>query len=152
MDRNTPTLLAGGYRNEVWRVPRGRGSVVEKRYSDDSVEPNSMFPNLPDHEAMAMSFLAGTRCAPELVSYRPADAAAGALVVYRFVVGTPWTRGVADAARLDRPGQSSGDVLLADEVGEPLRPVPAGDDLVGGRVSHGCLCAAEPWGPGPGCR
>jgi aminoglycoside phosphotransferase (APT) family kinase protein len=100
MDRNAPTLLAGGYRNEVWRVPRGRGSVVEKRYSDDSVEPNSMFPNLPDHEAMALSFLAGTRCAPELVSYRPADADAGALVVYRFVVGAPWTRGVADVARL----------------------------------------------------
>lgn len=100
MDRNAPTLLAGGYRNEVWKVRAGRGSVVEKRYADDPGEPNSMYPNLPDHEAMAMSFLAGTGCAPELMSFRPAASAAGALVVYRFVPGTPWMSGVADVARL----------------------------------------------------
>jgi aminoglycoside phosphotransferase (APT) family kinase protein len=100
MGDRSPTLLAGGYRNSVWRVPRGRGWVVEKRYSDDSIEPNPMFPNLPDHEAMAMSSLAGTGCAPELISFRPADGEGAAVVVYRYVVGTPWARGVADVARL----------------------------------------------------
>jgi hypothetical protein len=94
------TLLAGGYRNQVWKVRSGRGYVIEKQYSEDPGDPNPMYPNLPDHEAFAMAHLAGTGCAPELVSYREPHDHEGALVVYGYVTGTQWTRGVADVAQL----------------------------------------------------
>ena len=41
--------------------------------------------------------------------------------------------GVADPARRDRAGQAAGHVLLADEVGEQLRPIAPGHHLVSGR-------------------
>jgi aminoglycoside phosphotransferase (APT) family kinase protein len=93
-------LLAGGYRNQVWKVRAGRGFVIEKQYAEDPGSPNPMYPNLPDHEAAAMAHLAGTGCAPELVSYRPPEHHHGAQVVYRYVTGTQWMRGVEDVARL----------------------------------------------------
>jgi aminoglycoside phosphotransferase (APT) family kinase protein len=94
------TLLAGGYRNEVWKVRTPLGTVIEKRYAEDPGSPNPMYPNLPDHEAGAMTHLAGSGCAPELVSYQPADDAHGAVVTYRYVSGSAWQRGVADVAEL----------------------------------------------------
>jgi aminoglycoside phosphotransferase (APT) family kinase protein len=94
------TLLTGGYRNQVWKVRAGSGYVIEKQYAEDPGDPNPMFPNLPDHEAAALAHLAGSGCAPELVSYRPALEHAGASVVYRFVPGTQWRRGVDDVAHL----------------------------------------------------
>lgn len=94
------TRLAGGYRNQVWKVRDGRGFVIEKDYAEDPGRPNPMYPNLPDHEAAAMQHLAGTGCAPELVSYRPASLGVGAQVAYRYVSGTQWRSGVADVARL----------------------------------------------------
>jgi aminoglycoside phosphotransferase (APT) family kinase protein len=94
------TLLAGGYRNEVWKVRTPSGTVIEKRYAEDPGSPNPMYPNLPDHEALAMVHLAGTGCAPELVSYRPGDASHDTVVTYRYVHGRAWGRGVADVARL----------------------------------------------------
>jgi aminoglycoside phosphotransferase (APT) family kinase protein len=59
-----------------------------------------MYPNLPDHEAAALGHLAGTGLAPELVSFTPAHDHQGALLVYRYVVGPQWRRGVGDVARL----------------------------------------------------
>ena len=94
------TLLTGGYRNQVWKVRTSSGAVIEKRYAEDPGSPNPMYPNLPDHEARAMAHLAGTGCAPELVSYQPADAGHGATVTYRYVPGGAWGRGVGDVARL----------------------------------------------------
>lgn len=95
------TLLAGGYTNEVWKVGRGRTALIEKRYSGAPAEPNPMYPNLPDHEAAVLAHLAGTGVAPELVSYAPAEPGGpGAVVVYRYVAGTQWRRGVGDVARL----------------------------------------------------
>ena len=93
-------LLAGGYRNDVWKVRSANGYVIEKHYAEDPGSPNPMYPNLPDHEAHALAHLAGTGCAPELVSYRTAHDREGAQVVYRFVAGTRWRRGTADVARL----------------------------------------------------
>jgi len=93
-------LLAGGFRNQVWKVRSGRGYVIEKQYSEDPGDPNPMYPNLPDHEAFAMAHLAGTGCAPELVSYRPANDHQGALVVYGYLPGTQWNNGVVDVANL----------------------------------------------------
>ncbi len=94
------TLLVGGYRNQVWKVRSAGGYVIEKQYFEDPGEPNPMYPNLPDHEAFAMSHLSGTGCAPELVSYRPAHDNEGAAVVYQYVAGTQWKQGVGDVARL----------------------------------------------------
>lgn len=94
------TLLAGGYRNQVWKVRSGHGYVIEKQYAEDPGDPNPMYPNLPDHEAASMAHLTGTGCAPELVSYRPPAGHEGALVVYRYVTGTQWKRGVAEVAQL----------------------------------------------------
>ncbi len=94
------TLLAGGYTNEVWKVRVGRDLLIEKRYSDHPPEPNPMYPNLPDHEAIALAHLAGTGLVPELVSYTPATGHEGALLMYRYVAGTQWRRGVADVAAL----------------------------------------------------
>ena len=44
--------------------------------------------------------------------------------------------GVADPAALDRARETTGHVLLADELVEPLGAVAAGDDLIGGRCGH----------------
>jgi len=100
MSDPTRTLLTGGYRNQVWKVRSGRGFVIEKDYAEDPGDPNPMYPNLPDHEAAAMQHLSGTGCAPELVSYRPPADHHGAQVIYRYVAGTQWRRGVADVAEL----------------------------------------------------
>ena len=43
--------------------------------------------------------------------------------------------GVADAPRIDRPGETAGNMLLANQLVEALRPVAAGDDPVGLRGS-----------------
>jgi thiamine kinase len=94
------TLLAGGYRNEVWKVRTASGTFIEKRYAEDPGSPNPMYPNLPDHEAGAMAHLVGSGCAPELVSFEPADGVHGAVVTYRYVSGQAWRRGVADVAQL----------------------------------------------------
>ncbi len=97
---STRTLLAGGYTNQVWKVRHGRELLIEKQYAEHPPEPNPMYPNLPDHEAAALAHLAGTGLVPELVSFTPAGGHHGALLVYRYVAGTQWRRGVADVARL----------------------------------------------------
>lgn len=88
------TLLAGGYRNEVWKVRAGRRWLIEKRYAEDPGEPNPMYPNLPDHEAAALALLGPLGWAPELVAH---DAG---VVTYRFVPGAMWRRGTASVAAL----------------------------------------------------
>jgi aminoglycoside phosphotransferase (APT) family kinase protein len=99
-DGSSRTLLAGGYRNRVWKVRRGRETLIEKDYAEDPGHPNPMYPNLPDHEAAALRYLSGTGCAPELIAYRPVSARAGAVVLYRYEPGTQWRKGVGDVARL----------------------------------------------------
>ncbi len=100
MTTGSRTLLAGGYRNQVWKVRTSTGFVIEKQYAEDPGSPNPMFPNLPDHEALAMAHLAGSGCAPELLDHHPGNDHEGARVVYRYVSGTPWRSGVADVAAL----------------------------------------------------
>ncbi len=85
------TLLAGGYRNEVWKVRDGRRWLIEKRYADDPGEPNPMYPNLPDHEAAALALLGPRDLAPRLVSFEPG------VLTYEFVTGAMW-----------QPGRSNG--------------------------------------------
>jgi thiamine kinase len=97
---NPRVLLAGGYRNAVWKVRNGRTWSIEKHYDEDPGSPNPMYPNLPDHEALAMQLLAGTQCAPELIDFQPASDSEGSKVRYRFVRGSQWRRGTADVAEL----------------------------------------------------
>ena len=82
-------LLAGGYRNRVWKVRAGRGFVIEKEYVEDSshADVNPMFPNLPDHEAMALRVLGPLGLAPQLVSVEPRR------LTYRYVAGPMWRPG-----------------------------------------------------------
>lgn len=93
-DTPTRTLLAGGYRNRVWKVRSGRGWVIEKVYAEDPGDTNPMYPNLPDHEALALAELGPRGLSPHLVSDEP-----GA-VAYRFVAGTMWQRGMSAVAEL----------------------------------------------------
>lgn len=88
------TLLAGGYRNEVWKVRDGRRWLIEKRYAEDPGDPNPMYPNLPDHEAAALALLGPHGWSPRLVEAEPG------LLTYEFVAGSMWRAGVADVARL----------------------------------------------------
>ena len=90
----TRTLLAGGYRNEVWKVANGRRWSIEKRYAEDPGDPNPMYPNLPDHEAAALALLGPLGLSPELQSYEPG------LLTYGFVRGEMWRRGTAAVAAL----------------------------------------------------
>ena len=94
------TLLAGGYRNDVWKVRASRRWVIEKNYAADDAEPNPMYPNLPDHEAAALQLLAGSGSAPRLVSVGSGGPTCRAQVVYEYVPGAPWRRGVTEVAEL----------------------------------------------------
>jgi len=82
-------LLAGGYRNRVWKVRAGRGYVIQKQYADDPShgDVNPMFPNLPDHEAMALRALGPLGLAPELLAVKPGS------LTYRYVAGPTWRPG-----------------------------------------------------------
>lgn len=93
-DRPTRTLLAGGYRNEVWKVRSDRGWVIEKVYVEDPGDANPMYPNLPDHEAAALATLGPRGLSPRLLSFEPG------VVRYRYVAGTMWQRGVGLVAEL----------------------------------------------------
>ncbi len=119
-----PMLLAGGYRNEVWKVRAGQRWLVEKRYAEDPGDPNPMYPNLPDSEAAVLVHLASTGSAPQFVSYTPPGAGHGAQLVYEYVPGTMWRRGVADVARV-------------------LHEVHHGPTPQGVRTLHGCAAEAR---------
>lgn len=90
----TRTLLAGGYRNQVWQVRAGRGWVIEKRYAEDPGDPNPMYPNLPDHEVAALALLGPHGWSPQLVSSAPG------VLTYEFVAGPMWRAGVEAVATL----------------------------------------------------
>ena len=92
--------LAGGYRNQVWKVRAADGWVIEKNYSEDPGLPNPLYPNLPAQEAAAMRHLFPYGLAAEVVSYRPAGEGVRAQLVYRFLEGSGWARGVADVAEM----------------------------------------------------
>lgn len=86
--------LAGGYRNQVWKVRSGRAWLIEKRYAEEPGEANPMYPNLPDHEAIALTALGPRGLAPTLIDH------AAAVVRYRYVPGATWRRGTAAVAEL----------------------------------------------------
>jgi thiamine kinase len=89
--RNRPDLgaieidfLRGGYWNHVFKVTAPTGAFVLKRYR--KVLADSLFPNLPDNEALALQRLAGLGVAPDFVSYWPE----AKVLLYRYVEGGAW--------------------------------------------------------------
>ena len=91
--------MAGGYQNQVFRV-RGTGfDWVVKRFRPAAEV--TLFPNLPDAEALALERLAACGAAPQPVAYVPDDVA-GPVLVYEFYEGQSWANDVAEVARLLR--------------------------------------------------
>lgn len=103
-------LLTGGFWNQVYRLQVGEKRIVIKQFFKGVTNP--MFPVMPDTEAAALSYLQGSACAPEPITYLP-QTPAGDILLYGYVAGLPWqfdpqnaekcTKGVADLlARVHR--------------------------------------------------
>lgn len=102
--------FTGGFWNDVQLLTTSQGALVCKRYRP--VLSDSLFPNLPKDEALALTRLAGLNVAPDLVGFWPDEQ----VLIYRYVPGPEWQDDVISAAHLMRR-QSR-----ADPAG--FRPVP----------------------------
>ena len=102
--------FTGGFWNEVQHLTTSRGDLVFKRYRP--IPPDSLFPNLPQDEALALARLAGLNVAPDLVGFWPAEQ----VLIYHFIPGPEWRDDVQAAAQLLRRQ------AMADPTG--FRPVP----------------------------
>lgn len=103
--------LQGGMWNDVFRIETGRGQrLTLKHYR--TVLPVTLFPNLPQDEALALQRLAGLGVAPDLVQLWPDEA----VLIYAHVEGPQWHGDFAAVARL----------LLRKEAADPagFRPLP----------------------------
>lgn len=102
--------LKGGYTNEVLRVTTGPARMVLKRFAPEA--RGTLFPNIPQDEARALSLLGPLNVSPPLLAFWPE----ASLMAYAYVEGAPWTEGTADVARL----------LARKEAADPsgFRPVP----------------------------
>ena len=103
--------LQGGLWNDVFRVEPATGQrLTLKHYRP--VMPVTLFPNLPQDEALALQRLAGLGVAPDLVQLWPDEA----VLIYAHVEGPQWHGDFAAVARL----------LLRKEAADPagFRPLP----------------------------
>ena len=94
--------LAGGYWNDVLRLDSDQGPLVLKHYR--AVMPGTLFPNLPDHEALALTRLQGLHVAPDPLGYWPEDR----VLVYAYVEGRAWAGDIASVAALLRRKAGAG--------------------------------------------
>ena len=85
-----------GFWNTVLHLQTDQGDLVFKHYRH--APQNPLFPNLPAEEARALTRLHGLNVAPDLVAFLPAED----VLLYRYVPGTEWQDGWADAAHLLR--------------------------------------------------
>jgi hypothetical protein len=94
-------LLAGGYRNRVYRWRRSRPvpDAVVKVFVESPENP--LFPTLPDHESAALSLLVGTGLAPEPIA-TASDPRIGDVLVYEMVEGDMWATDTRAVGRLLR--------------------------------------------------
>ena len=88
--------FSGGFWNDVQRLATSQGDLVFKRYRP--IPPDSLFPNLPTAEALALTRLSGLNVAPDLVGFWPAEQ----VLIYRYVPGPEWQNDVTSAALLMR--------------------------------------------------
>lgn len=109
----TVESLSGGYQNQVFRV-RGPGlDWVVKRFGPSA--EITLFPNLPDAEAMALTRLADRNVAPRPIAFVK-DKGEPPVLVYDFYKGEPWSGDVGQVARLLR--------VVAGVNSAGFRPVP----------------------------
>jgi hypothetical protein len=102
--------FTSGFWNEVLHLTTQTGDLVFKHYRP--APPGSLFPNLPQAEALALQRLQGLNVAPDLVAFLRAED----ILIYRYIPGPEWQDDMAAAAELMRR-QSQ-----ADPSG--FRPVP----------------------------
>ena len=88
--------LAGGLWNDVLQVTSATGTYILKHYV--TVLPGTLFPNLPDAEAMALQRLAGLNVAPTFVGFWPE----ASVLLYDYVPGALWQDDVTAVAELLR--------------------------------------------------
>ena len=88
--------MDGGRTNPVWRVERpGRAPLVCKLFLPGAATP--LFANNPRGEAIALTALAGTDLAPDLLAFGKAPD--GQSLLYTYQPGAPWCADVALVAR-----------------------------------------------------
>ena len=93
--RCTIAPLQGGMWNDVFQIETGTGQrLTLKHYRP--VLPVTLFPNLPQDEALALQRLAGLQVAPDFVQLWP-DAG---VLIYRHVDGAQWHGDFGAVARL----------------------------------------------------
>lgn len=91
--------LSGGYQNQVFRVRGPEIDWVVKRFQPSA--EITLFPNLPDAEAMALERLADCSAAPRPIAFVK-DGKQAPVLVYEFYAGRPWSGDVEQVARLLR--------------------------------------------------
>ncbi len=88
--------LKGGRTNKTWRVTDARSTFVVKLYSPDGKNP--LFPNNYKDEAKALSALATTQLAPNLVV--AGETPFGPVLIYEHLEGSMWRSGTSEVASL----------------------------------------------------
>lgn len=93
----TVQRLRGGAWNEVFRITSANSDIVIKRFV--TVLEGTLFPNLPDAEALALERLNGLGVAPDPIRFFP-DTKWGPVLAYRFHEGESWNANVGLVADL----------------------------------------------------
>ena len=93
------TALRGGYWNTVYRLRGPDVDWVVKIYS--AARPPTLFPILPEAEALALQTLTGIAIAPAFVAFFPAQKGQNPdLLIYEYLTGDTWNAGVEPVAQL----------------------------------------------------
>ena len=93
--------LRGGYWNQVYRLQGEEVDWVAKVYAAE--RPQTLFPILPESEALSLKALSGRGIAPDFVKFYPAvDNQNPDLLLYQFVPGKTWSAETRSVARLMR--------------------------------------------------
>ena len=90
------TPLTGGFWNDVYRLQGNGRDWVLKHFR--AANPDSLYPILPQAEALALQTLRGLQIAPEPVAFLPD----GPLLVYEYFAGDVWREDMVGVGRLLR--------------------------------------------------
>jgi len=135
--------LRGGYWNQVIKIAAPAGSYVLKHYT--AVLPGTLFPNLPEAEALALERLAGLGVAPAPVGYWPQHQT----LIYAFVEGMPWTGDVVAVAALLRRKEAAASDGFRLVPATPGAILAAGDRLYERCTDDALVAACRDRRPAP---